>query len=272
VLVISTATDCSPLLHKHKPKKCDVININKVSNKRKCYGLPDRHVCSEKYKQVCENVVAKDSRVACESQIVTDLDTEVCETELVNQCETTHTTEYKEEDKCTTVDIVRCYYGGGRVAPQAGGGGSVGGTDDGGKKGGGKKKGNKGRSKRQLLQAVLLANALRQRHPTQAPATTAAPLRTRPPAPQCYTVPTTSCEKVKVAVDKPETHCKEVEGEKLCVRVPKSREVQNCRNVIFDVPQVSCRHIPWKYCENRPNEECHSTRVIHRGVSRRKIC
>ena len=77
---------------------------------------------------------------------------------------------------------------------------------------------------------------------------------------------------MKVAKDKPETHCQEVEGERLCTRVPKSREVQNCRNVEFPVPQVSCRHVPWQYCENANHQECHSVRVINRGVGHRKVC
>merc|ERR1711970_1055717 len=95
--------------------------------------------------------------------------------------------------------------------------------------------GKKGRKKRGVLQAVLLNNALNQRNPIRI-TTTPAP-RPAPAGPVCYNVPTTTC-----------------------------------KNIPFDVPNVSCRHMPWKVCENRPNTECHSTRVINRGVGHRKVC
>jgi len=211
-------------------------------------------------------VVMKDSRVACTTQIVTDQDEEVCETELINDCHTTYTTVF--EDKCTTTSKVQCYsgyggYGGGGAAQTGNGGAGDGGNGGNGKKKG--KKGKKGRRKRGVLQAILLNNALNIRRPIRV-RTTAAPA----PRPQCFTVPTTTCE--KVAKEVPETHCQEVEGEKLCTRSPKAREVQNCQNIEFGVPQVSCRHVPWQYCENASNEECHSVRVINKGVGQRKVC
>jgi len=277
VLVVSvlTVVHGSPFLDKKK-KKCTKVTINKVSNQQKCYGLPDRLVCTERYKQVCEDVVTKDSRVECKKEVVADHDTEVCETELINQCHTTHTTVY--ENQCSTVNKLQCYegygsYGGGYSAPIIGNnGGSSPATT--GEDGGGKKKGKKGRRKRGVLQAILLQNALNQRHPirvttTPAPATSR-PYYPAPPQPVCYNVPERTCK--KVGVDKPETHCEEVEGEKLCTRTPNYREVQTCKNVEFDVPSVSCRHMPWKVCENAPNRECHSARVINRGVGHRKVC
>jgi len=243
-----------------QPKKCSKVIINSASPKRKCFGLPDRLVCEERYKQVCEDIVKKDSRVECATKVVPDLDTEVCETELINKCHTTHTTVF--EDKCTTTNKVECY-----IENVQGNGGNSNPTtaaESGEKKEG--KKGKKGRSKRGLLQAVLLQNALNQRHPIRV-STTPAPAQTQR---VCYNIPTTTCK--KVGKDKPETHCEEVEGEKLCARTPKYREIQECKTVGFDIPQVSCRHMPWKVCEHAPNIECHSSRVINKGVGYRKVC
>jgi len=281
LVVALIAVQGSPTLNKDEKKKCKKVTINRVNNKRKCYGLPDRLVCEERYKQVCENVVTKDSRVECSKQVIADHDEEVCETELINQCHTTYTTVY--EDQCETVNKVECHGGysssygapasgygvptSGYGAPGGSGGssGSSAPAAKGGKKG---KKGKKGRKKRGVVQAILLQNALNQRNPIRIN-TTPAP-RPAPTGPVCYTVPQTTCK--QVGRQKPETHCEEVEGETLCARTPKFREVQTCRNVQFDVPNVSCRHMPWKVCENAPNKECHSARVINRGVGHRKVC
>jgi len=271
-----------PFHAKKQKNDCYVVNINKPAAKLKCYGLPDRLVCEERYKQVCENVITSDSRVRCDKKIVSDTNEEVCETEILNQCHTIHKTVYEEQ--CKTVNKIQCHevqstygsYGSYGTSSAASSPSSGSESTDGGKKGDGKKggKGKKGRRKRGVLQAALLQTALNQRHPTTAPENPAP----RAPAPQilpaasrevCYKVPEVTCE--KVPIDKPETVCAEVEGETLCARTPKAREVQTCRNVVFPVPQVSCRHIPLKTCENRPNKECHSVRVIHRGVGHRHV-
>merc|ERR1719250_124475 len=165
------AVQGSPTLNKDEKKKCKKVTINRVNNKRKCYGLPDRLVCEERYKQVCENVVTKDSRVECSKQVIADHDEEVCETELINQCHTTYTTVYEDQSK--TVNKVECHGGysssygapaSGYGAPGGNGGssGSSAPAAKGGKKG---KKGKKGRKKRGVVQAILLQNALNQRNP-----------------------------------------------------------------------------------------------------------
>merc|ERR1719312_82418 len=92
---------------KEAKKKCHIVSINRPSAKLKCYGRPDRPVCEERYRQVCENIVTKDSRVECSNEIVTDLDTEVCETELFEKCHTSHTTVY--EQRCRTENKIQCH-------------------------------------------------------------------------------------------------------------------------------------------------------------------
>ena len=126
------------------------------------------------------------------------------------------------EEKCTTVNKVHC-------APGA----QVG----------------RRRKKRGVVQAALLNNALNQRHPTRAPVTTAPLIRVARPAliSVCIATPETRCE--KVAVEKPEIVCKEVEGEKNCSRGPKREK--RCREVSFKVPKESCSVLPNTVCVNK---------------------
>ena len=71
----------------------------------KCTGVAS-NTCTEQLEEVCETVLEEESRLECTEQIINDGDSEVCETQLVEDCHITHTVVY--EDKCTTVNKLQC--------------------------------------------------------------------------------------------------------------------------------------------------------------------
>merc|ERR1712212_279098 len=115
----------------------------------------------------------------------------------------------------------------------------------------------RGRKKRGLLQAVLLNQALNQRHPV----TTEAPERSN--GPRCRNVPKQTCTNKsqqtcnQVPVESKTNRCRQVESPvKKCEPTVTAKKVTTCSKVPVQSTQNVCKQVPKQSCKNVPQTTC----------------